>query len=82
MHYANNEDQLSRVRNILNIMDRSIDAARARRESPDDLKPGQSHRSSQDVTRPNIEQGEARLPTSMFDRNGPRLKARPKRTND
>jgi len=82
MHYANNEDQLSRVRNILNIMDRSIDAARARRESPDDLKSGLSHRSSQDVTRPAVEQGEARLPTSMFDRNGPRLKARPKRTNE
>jgi hypothetical protein len=82
MHYANNEDQLSRVRNILNIMDRSIDAARARRESPDDLK-SVLNQGSASETRPSaMEQGEARLPTSMFDRNGPRLKARPKRSND
>lgn len=82
MHYVNNEDQLSRVRNILNIMDRSIDAARARRESPDDLKSSLNNRSSPVVPRSEAEKGEARLPTSMFDRNGPRLKARPKRTND
>ena len=82
MHYANNEDQLSRVRNILNIMDRSIDAARARRESPDDLKTVLNQGSSSETRPSTLDQGEARLPTSMFDRNGPRLKARPKRSND
>ena len=82
MHYGSNDDHLERVRNILNMMDRSIDAARARRENPGDLKSTMSQRSGANSIRPNVEQGEARLPTSIFDRNGPRLKARPKRSGD
>ena len=83
MNYGSNDDHLERVRNILNMMDRSIDAARARRENPSDTKPAVTHRPGGDSSAPLSEEaGEARLPTSMFDRNGPRLKARPKRPNN
>ena len=83
MHYGSNDDHLERVRNILNMMDRSIDAARARRENPSDTKPAITHRPGGDSS-PSVseETEEARLPTSMFDRSGPRLKARPKRPNN
>ena len=82
MHYGSNDDHLERVRNILNMMDRSIDAARARRENPGDRKPTMSQRSGANGVGSVGEQGKARLPTSIFDRNGPRLKARPKRSGD
>ena len=81
MHFANNNEHLSRVRNILNLMDRSIEDARAKRNQPLDTVPAIS-RPVPDSTPMRRDEGEARLPTSIFDRNGPRLKARPKRSND
>ena len=82
MHFANNNEHLSRVRNILNMMDRSIDDARARRKSPVDQGSSLEERSNPESSRTSLQDGEARLPTSIFDRNGPRLKARPKRSSD
>jgi len=83
MNYGSNDDNLERVRNILNLMDRSIDAARARRETPGDVQPAVNHRPGGFNANPISEEAEeARLPTSMFDRSGPRLKARPKRPNN
>ena len=82
MHYGSTEDHMQRVRSILNIMDRSIDAARARRENPDDFKSPMASRANIERSTRATETGEARLPTSMFDRNGPRLKARPKRPDN
>ena len=82
MHYGSSEDQMQRVRSILNIMDRSIDAARARRENPNDVKTTMAPRPSIERSVSMSEDREARLPKSIFDRNGPRLKARPKRTDN
>lgn len=82
MHYGSSEDHIQRVRSILNIMDRSIDAARARRENPDDMKSTMSARPNIERPSHSTDEREARLPTSIFDRNGPRLKARPKRTDN
>ena len=82
MHYGSSEDQMQRVRSILNIMDRSIDAARARRENPDAVKSAMPQRPGIERSAPTSDDREARLPKSIFDRNGPRLKARPKRTDN
>ena len=82
MHFANNNEHLSRVRNILNMMDRSIEDARARRKSPLEENTSMTQGINSEPQRSPREEGEARLPTSMFDRNGPRLKARPKRSID
>ncbi|MAJ46696.1 MAG: hypothetical protein CBC35_05230 [Planctomycetes bacterium TMED75] len=82
MNFAHNDEKLQRLRSILSAMDRSIDKAREQRENF--------------VTEPNIAggtkdtekvpgkkiMGEPRLPTSIFDRSGPMLKARPKRKHD
>ena len=70
------------MRNILNIMDRSIDAARQRRENPDQLKAAMAPSPAADRSGHSKDDREARLPTSIFDRNGPRLKARPKRMDN
>ena len=82
MNFAHNDEKLQRLRSILSAMDRSIDKAREQREnfvaepnvvggveSPDKM-PGKKVL------------GEPRLPTSIFDRSGPMLKARPKRKHD
>lgn len=82
MHYGSSEDHIQRVRSILNIMDRSIDAARARRENPDAFRPATATRPGIERPSTSTEDREARLPKSIFDRNGPRLKARPKRTDN
>ena len=80
MNFAHNDEKFQRLRNILSAMDRSIDKAREERQSfatepsmvdgpqNTDALSGQNMRS------------EPRLPTSIFDRSGPMLKARPKRT--
>ena len=81
MNYPNNDDKLQRVRNILSVMDRSIDAARAKRENPPGTYPAIAHQPIGNGNGNSMEKGEPRLPTSIFDRKGPMLKARPKRTN-
>ena len=82
MNFAHNDEKLQRLRSILSAMDRSIDKAREERENF--------------MTEPNVVggnkrteklpgkkiMGEPRLPTSIFDRSGPMLKARPKRKHD
>ena len=81
MSYGRNEEKLQRVRSILTAMDRSIDAARAKRQNPGENRPMVAPQAISSTGGERIEAGEPRLPTSIFDRTGPRLKARPKRTN-
>ena len=72
-----NKERNQRVRDILSVMDKSIDRARAKREenrSPQMGGSGLKGIGAQSVK----EEGEPRLPSSMFDRTGPILKARPK----
>ncbi|MEE2680859.1 MAG: hypothetical protein VX641_00635 [Planctomycetota bacterium] len=80
MNFAHNDDKFQRLRNILSAMDRSIDKAREERQNfvtePNLVEgPEQVESVSGNQTR-----GEPRLPTSIFDRSGPMLKARPKRS--
>ena len=81
MNYGRNDEKLQRVRSILTAMDRSIDAARAKRENPGNGQPMLAPQAISSAGGERVEAGEPRLPTSIFDRSGPRLKARPKRSN-
>ena len=81
MNFAHNDDKFQRLRNILSAMDRSIDKAREQRQNfvPE---PNLVERSEQPESSPvHKVRGEPRLPTSIFDRSGPMLKARPKRSS-
>lgn len=86
MTYDSNFEHMDQVRSILHMMDRSIDAARTRRENPNGTSgaAGFLAKANMPIANPRTpaETGPPRLPTSMFDRSGPRLKARPKRTNN
>ena len=79
MNFAHNDEKLQRLRNILSAMDRSIDRAREQRENfrTEPSAAGRSKASESNVQKQPM--GEPRLPTSIFDRNGPMLKATPKR---
>jgi hypothetical protein len=81
MNQWRSKERNQRVRDILNAMDKSIDRAREKREevSPA-LAVGGSLKSIR-ADGPTKEQGEPRLPSSMFDRKGPMLKARRKSNN-
>ena len=81
MNYGRNDDKLQRVRNILTAMDRSIDAARAKRQNPGGPRPIMAPQAITNTGAERVEAGEPRLPTSIFDRSGPRIKARPKQQN-
>ena len=84
------EARLERVRSILRAMDRSIDAARSKRLNTDldddettettraHALAGAKEEHDEDESETTSNEP-ARVPTSMFDRDGPRLKARPKR---
>jgi len=72
-----NKERNQRVRDILSVMDKSIDRARAKRE--ENRSPQMSGSGLKGIgARSAKEQGEPRLPSSMFDRSGPILKARQK----
>lgn len=81
MNFAHNDEKFQRLRNILSAMDRSIDKAREERQNFV-TEPNLAERSeqSESVTGQKV-RGEPRLPTSIFDRSGPMLKARPKRSS-
>ena len=80
MNFAHNDDKFQRLRGILSAMDRSIDKAREERQSFV-TEPNLVDSPKEDETlNGNNTRGEPRLPTSIFDRSGPMLKARPKRT--
>ena len=80
MNQWRNKERNQRVRDILNAMDKSIDRAREKRE---EVSPGLAASSALQTigTDRRKEEGEPRLPSSMFDRKGPMLKARPKSNN-
>lgn len=82
MNFAHNDEKLQRLRSILSAMDRSIDKAREQRENfmtePNVVG---ENKSTEKPPGKKI-MGEPRLPTSIFDRSGPMLKARPKRKHD
>ena len=81
MNYGRNDEKLQRVRSILTAMDRSIEAARAKRENPGGPRPAVASQAIGHMNVDSIDGSEPRLPTSIFDRSGQRLKARPKRSN-
>jgi len=75
-----NKERNQRVRDILSVMDKSIDRARAKRE--ENRSPRMGGGALKGIgSRLVKEEGEPRLPSSMFDRSGPILKATPKSTN-
>ena len=80
MNHWKNKERNQRVRDILNVMDKSIDRAREKREEINVPRARQSGLRGIGVDATN-EKGEPRLPSSMFDRSGPILKARPKSSN-
>ena len=72
-----NKERNQRVRDILSVMDKSIDRARAKRE--ENRSPQMGGSALKGIgSRLVKEEGE---PSSMFDRSGPILKATPKSTN-
>ena len=77
MNQWRNKERNQRVRDILNAMDKSIDRAREKREEVRPALAGGGSLKSIGADR-RKEEGEPRLPSSMFDRKGPMLKARPK----
>lgn len=80
MNFAHNDEKFQRLRGILSAMDRSIDKAREERQSfvtEPTLADGPKQEAAMQSKQV---RGEPRLPTSIFDRSGPMLKARPKRT--
>ena len=75
-----NKERNQRVRDILSVMDKSIDRARAKRE--ENRSPQMGGSALKGISARSVkEEGEPRLPSSMFDRSGPILKARPKKTD-
>ena len=80
MNQWRSNERTQRVRDILSAMDKSIERAREKRE---DVRPalatGNGVNGLNDARR--REEGEPRLPSSMFDRKGPMLKATPKSNN-
>ena len=80
MNFAHNDEKLKRLRNILSAMDRSIDRAREERQNFV-TKPRVAAEGPREMRNDQEVIGEPRLPTSMFDRSGPMLKARPKRNH-
>ena len=77
MNQWKNKERNQRVRDILSVMDKSIDRARAKREEV--RAPQVAGSGLQGIGDSRLkEEGEPRLPSSMFDRSGPILKARPK----
>jgi hypothetical protein len=80
MNQWKSKERNQRVRDILNAMDKSIDRAREKRE---EVRPGLAATGALKniSTNRRKEEGEPRLPSSMFDRKGPMLKARPKSNN-
>ena len=81
MSYGRNDEKLQHVRSILTAMDRSIEAARAKRENPEGPRAEVVQQVIGQTNGKSFETSEPRLPTSIFDRSGPRLKARPKRSS-
>ena len=80
MNFAhNNDEKFQRLRNILSAMDRSIDKAREERQSFATEPSIVEGPKKEDSNQSRDMRGEPRLPTSIFDRSGPMLKARPKR---
>ena len=80
MNQWKNKERNQRVRDILSVMDKSIDRARAKREET--RSPQMSASGLKGIGERLVkEEGEPRLPSSMFDRKGPMLKARPKSNN-
>ena len=80
MNQWKNQERNQRVRDILNAMDKSIDRAREKREEIHPARASGTGLKSIGEKR-GQEEGEPRLPSSMFDRKGPMLKARPKSNN-
>jgi len=81
MNQWKNKERNQRVRDILNVMDKSIDRAREKREEINAPRTRQSGLRGIGVEAAN-KKGEPRLPSSMFDRSGPILKARPKSSDE
>ena len=77
MNQWKNQERNQRVRDILNAMDKSIDRAREKREEIHPARAAGTGLKSIGEKR-GQEEGEPRLPSSMFDRSGPILKARQK----
>ena len=77
MNHWKSKERNQRVRDILNMMDKSIDRARQKREEIKIPRAARSGLAGLGIRGMN-ENGEPRLPSSMFDRSGPILKAKPK----